>query len=500
MIIFIIGMTLCLQLGVAMSKSSSSFNSLLTKAQSDCLNFEDVLSEEALKLVTAHADAIGVPIEFILWPLLTAVASFIGTKGHIEVNKEWLEPAIIWFVIAARKGEKKTAALRRIRKPIEKMEVKLRDKWESTSDEKKSSYPPQLIIDHFSFEELHTVMSRNECKLLGMFDELSCFYGQLDLYKHSSTVDRKTLLTLNGGGSWGRNFKSYSGHMKSTALNITGFIQPSYVYDMLTKSPDADGLNDRQLFDFPPEREVLLDELKVPMPQDIPKLEEIFYEIMEQHRSHRLYILQGPSYAAFQKIHDDLVRQKLKWQDENAQGILSKARGYVARIAMIIHSLEQALQRVMYGFVAEEAWDTSISTSAVEAAGLIVDHFNRQKFIMLGLDQDSTDDLPRKVIKVLSMETKNGDGHILPSDLSQKHISERVGPSYPTSKAVELIEKVVDLGYGTIKEYQTPSKRPIKRFVKHPLSDLTNNCKEALKKACITDDIYNRAFKEKASD
>lgn len=58
-------------------------------------------------LVDAHADAIGVPHEFILWPLLTAAASFMGTNAFVQINAEWLEPSIIWFVIAARKGEKK---------------------------------------------------------------------------------------------------------------------------------------------------------------------------------------------------------------------------------------------------------------------------------------------------------------------------------------------------------------------------------------------------------
>ena len=107
----------------------------------------------------------------------------------------------------------------------------------------------------------------------------------------------------------------------------------------------------------------------------------------------------------------------------------------------------------------EVPWNTSVSVSAVEAAGHIVAHFNKQKFIMLGLDETSANEaeLPRNVIKVLSMETKNGDGLILPSDLSQKHISERVGSTYQTSKASELIDTVVKLGYGRIEEYQTPT-------------------------------------------
>ena len=35
----------------------------------------------------------------------------------IKINEEWHEPSIIWFVIAARKGEKKTAALNIYRRP-----------------------------------------------------------------------------------------------------------------------------------------------------------------------------------------------------------------------------------------------------------------------------------------------------------------------------------------------------------------------------------------------
>ena len=150
-----------------------------------------------------------------------------------ELTQEWLEPSIIWFVIAAQKGEKKTAALKRIRKPVEEIQKELHTSWVESDEEVKSSQPPQLIVDHFSFEELHSIMCRNNSQVLGCFDELSTFYGQLDLYKHSSTVDRKTLLTLNGGGPWARNFKSYSGTMEKTAFNVTGFIQPAFVYEII---------------------------------------------------------------------------------------------------------------------------------------------------------------------------------------------------------------------------------------------------------------------------
>lgn len=44
----------------------------------------------------------------------------------------------------------------------------------------------------------------------------------------------------------------------------------------MLQADDPDGFVDRQLFDFPPERNVYLDDLKVPIPQDVPKMMDIF--------------------------------------------------------------------------------------------------------------------------------------------------------------------------------------------------------------------------------
>ena len=111
----------------------------------------------------------------------------------------------------------------------------------------------------------------------------AAFYGQLRLLKHiGSTIDRKTLLTLNGGGSWSRNF-NYSATVKINAFNITGYIHPGFVHQMLHSS-DHDGMNDRQLFDFSSKRDVFLDQLNVLVPEDIPNVKGIFCELRNQHQ------------------------------------------------------------------------------------------------------------------------------------------------------------------------------------------------------------------------
>ena len=103
---------------------------------------------------------------------------------------------------------------------------------------------------------------------------------------------------------------------------------------------------------------------------------------MKQHKEAKLYTFEGTAYAAFRDIHDGLVHQKLKTSNEDAHGILSKARGYAARISMVLHALEQALHNVCSYDEAEE-WTTSVSENAVKAAGIIITHSTARNILCL---------------------------------------------------------------------------------------------------------------------
>lgn len=135
--------------------------------------------------------------------------------------------------------------------------------------------------------------------------------------------------------------------------------------------------------------------------------------------------------SAFEKIHDDLVSKKMKTDNEKVQGILSKARGYTARIGMILHVLEQGLKLIV-DQSCDHVWDTFISANSVEAAGRIITHFNKQNLIMLGGEITESDNISKNMLKLLCMESHNGDGVISLTEISQKHVCEKVGTSYPT--------------------------------------------------------------------
>ncbi len=179
------------------------------------------------------------------------------------------------------------------------------------------------------------------------------------------------------------NYKSYSASMDLTSFNVTGFIQPAFVYEMLNLVPDADGLNDRQLFDFPPERELHLDELKVRMASDTPDLLSLFSAVYDHHTTGLVeYHLQGEAFKLYEKTHDELVDLKINTKNENARDPLKSKRilckdrdGY---------SLP-ALERIDIGENVQ-LWESSVTPKAVEAAAAITHHLNHQKFEMLGID------------------------------------------------------------------------------------------------------------------
>jgi len=98
--------------------ASKTLQDKLTTANSERVDFSELFSPQLYSVVTSNADAIGAPVEFLAYPLLTVAALFMGINAHVRVNPEWTEPAILWFVVAAMKGEKKTAALRRLRAPL----------------------------------------------------------------------------------------------------------------------------------------------------------------------------------------------------------------------------------------------------------------------------------------------------------------------------------------------------------------------------------------------
>ena len=139
----------------------------------------------------------------------------MGTSTCIEINQKWKEPVLLWFVIVSKKGANKSGAVNLLSQPLKEIE-EIQEKEEDEDDEVQTKL--QLLIDHFSFEKLFNVMSRNGCKKL------------IQWWKLGSSFQEPSM----------KNVK---------------FIQAYYVIQLVHQD-EHDGFNDWQLFDMPPEIDV----------------------------------------------------------------------------------------------------------------------------------------------------------------------------------------------------------------------------------------------------
>lgn len=66
---------------------------------------------------------------------------------------------------------------------------------------------PPWLLEEATFEKMGTMMADNHCKLIGLYDELSSFLTQINLYKSrglSDSHDLALFLQLYNGHPWAR--------------------------------------------------------------------------------------------------------------------------------------------------------------------------------------------------------------------------------------------------------------------------------------------------------
>ena len=501
----------------------------IAAAQSVAFPWKDV-TKKTLQMVQAYSNSLGCPDEYIFFPLLTITASFIGTNGTVKINECWEEPSIVWFNVCARKGQKKTAGLNVVAKPVIEIEQELQQHFRASKDNAQDHELPRLMVNHFSFEKLHQVMSNNRNQILGAYDELTQFYNMLDQYKTNSTMDRKTLLALNGGGQWTRDFKNGSCTMENTCFNITGFIQPAYVVKMMALD-DFDGFNDRQLFICPKERDVDYQELTPKDPQ-IPNLKRVYQMIKDLHTSHTTFTFDPEAQAKLEQYHDELKRRKLAIpNDENRRGIIAKAIGQMARVSMILHVLDFAVEAAFEETLTGQEKDPipkeiprMIAETTVATAITILNHVIETKFALMPPEEKLQDETTSKaniapneenasqpvdydqmfhadtlmeryhryVKKILLFKGKV----VKASDVSGRHLMPSVTPAdnktnkYPTVAAESILTSLETLGFGEVQQKGSKSRESL-CFRKRKSSEMSDEAKAKLVRLEINEKHYD---------
>ena len=199
-------------------------------------------------------------------------------------------------------------------------------------------------------------------------------------------------------------------------------------------------------------------------------------------------------------FHDELCSRKLEiMDDENRRGVLSKAKGQIARFAMVIHCLEQAIEL-------PSSWSYIVDEDAVVRAKTIMDYLIEQKFTLMPPEKkivltspmpqdielpelntgiEIIDDNPKYLNKFLSFKGTD----IIPSDVNKYRLmpASQVGKKnkYPVEQCRYYMKEVSNAGFGEIIN-DTGNKRSL-IFRKRSYDDMGEKQQDILKKININD-------------
>lgn len=141
--------------------------------------------------------AIDMPPDSVLCGILL-LTSYCQSHCAVQLSgKAWTEPSLLWIVIAMPTGSGKTPLFTFLTDILQRVRVKLEI----------SSTAPSWLLDEASFEKMGDLMASNHCKLLGLYDELSTFLAQINVYRGKGLCDCNNLsafLSLYTGKSWSR--------------------------------------------------------------------------------------------------------------------------------------------------------------------------------------------------------------------------------------------------------------------------------------------------------
>lgn len=127
---------------------------------------------------------------------LLVIVSFTMSHSAIEVEgTEWIEPVLLWISVCMPTGSGKTSLCKYLKQLAEDAHDNI------------GLDAPSWFLDDQSFEKMGALMHDNHSKLLGLYDELTMFLAQMNVFRGKGVTDSHELavfLQLHGANSWVR--------------------------------------------------------------------------------------------------------------------------------------------------------------------------------------------------------------------------------------------------------------------------------------------------------
>jgi hypothetical protein len=421
------------------------------------------------RFIREAADALPCPPDLIGVPLLALAGAAIGNSRHLKIKNEWIERPILWGVIVAPPGAKKTPALKLVRKPWEARQRKLieqsakeLEEWDarkrgaeqqqkSTADGEPSACQPlprQAYISDTTMEALSDVLGANPRGVALICDELDGWVVSMNQYKQGRGNDRKHWLSLWSGEpiQVNRRIRKVPTYVAEPFVGVVGGIQPDLLEDLSDERGRRDGFIHRCLFAYPE-----------PLPISPYTEAEVSWDVQASYSEviERLWTLTpeadegGCPQPALLHLTPAAKRCWIRWHDEHVAeqnapafpaalgGPWQKIVSAAARLALIVHSLRWA---------AGEHVGHDVDEQSMAAAAALAEYFKshaRRVYMELHMSEDD-----KRLMAALEWIRRQPGGTTTARGLQHAN----VGGVKSADEARALLHRLADDGHGVIQE------------------------------------------------
>jgi hypothetical protein len=337
---------------------------------SDFLPFPiNTLPSPIADFVREEASALVCDQSAIALILLAALASAIGNSRRVRVRAGWSEPCILWVMLVAVTGSKKTplmmAAMQFVLAQQQKLragyDLLLRDyntalaEWNAKSkDQRPAEKPekprfPHVLTSDTTTEGLAAMLEFAPRGLILYRDELSAWLRSFNQYR-SGGGDEQSYLSLYNASFLKidrKNAEQPTLYVPSAAVTIAGGIQPGVLREAFTPDRFLNGLASRFVFTFPPEPDGPAWTSAEVAPDTLKAIGDIFDFLYALHleKGEPIHIPLCPEAALhFGQFADALKKERKSMGDVPLAGAWAKFEALPARLALVLELVNDAIR------------------------------------------------------------------------------------------------------------------------------------------------------------
>ncbi len=391
--------------------------------------------------------ALAVPTDYIAVPALALLGAAIGRTRAVAIKQGYFEVPALWVTVIAPPGSVKSASLKFARAPLARFEAEWmashavaicsfdtemdRDEeqvkaWKKAKCEGEPPEKPrrpilrQATLDSTTTEAAAKVMGDNPRGIIVVKDELSGFVLSMNQYRSGGKGDDKQFWLSAWAGAptkLNRAGTHLAGPLMipSPFVGIAGMMTPSSLPELRgdNRKGEAteDGFVDRFLFSFPDPVDAV-GESWAEVSEELKRgYAEVFTDLLgfemvneaegpEDERS-RPYIVKLGSEARLE--WEDFTKSIAKRMNaldkfDPFRGVLSKLKGYGARLAILLWCLRRVC--------GELQTDSPIDAETIRKAAKLIDYFEAHGRRCLGSGwADRKHRIAKRVIRWLTDDT-----------------------------------------------------------------------------------------------